>query len=76
MHPGLEPALLALLKAKRELVDKCNLYPRFPETGSDPNNGVRHPNNGVRLQHWGLTPLLVPDPVVRAVSPRPIRDRV
>ena len=69
MHPGLEPALLALLKAKRELVDKCNLYPRFPETGSDPNNGVR-------LQHWGLTPLLVPDPVVRAVSPRPIRDRV
>jgi len=21
------------------------------------------PNNGVRLQHWGLTPLLVPDPI-------------
>jgi hypothetical protein len=29
MHPGLESALLTLLKAKRELVDKCNLYPQL-----------------------------------------------
>jgi len=32
MHPGLESALLTLLKAKRELVDKCNLYPQLGQS--------------------------------------------
>ena len=29
MHPGVELALIALLKAKQELADKCNLYPQL-----------------------------------------------
>ena len=33
-----------------------------PQRGQTPIIGS-DPNNGVRLQHWGLTPLLVPDPV-------------
>lgn len=39
MHPGLEPALLALLKAKRELVDQCNLCPQLGERNMLANPG-------------------------------------
>ena len=38
---------------------------RHTATGSDPNNGVR-------LQHWGLAPLLVPGTIsCRLIGPDP-----